>query len=177
MACDILKGRKLSCKDQRGGIKYVDFVPFSEFGFSITGQEISTLPAGLTEVFRYEVLGTGNTLVETATVNRDNRTTEIAQVLTLVLPKLSKESEVEIQALLYGRVIAFVHDYNGNVKVVGIDTGLDASTATAQTGGAGTDLSGYNVTLNAMDDRYAPFLGTTAKTALEALVSTDVVEP
>jgi len=132
------------------------------------------LPVSLTEVFRYEVKGTGNTLVETSTINQDNRTTEVAQVITAVLPKLNKETEVELQALKAGRTIAFVHDYNGNVKVVGIDSGLDATTSTAQTGGAGGDLSGYNITLQAMDSKEAPFLSSSAKTAVEALVS-DVV--
>jgi len=82
-----------------------------------------------------------------------------------------------LQALKAGRTIAFVHDYNGNVKVVGIDSGLDATTSTAQTGGAGGDLSGYNITLQAMDSKEAPFLSSSAKTALEALVSDVVIEP
>ena len=43
---------------------------------------------------------------------------------------MNKETEVQLQAMLYGTVIAFVHDNNGKVHVVGIDTGLDATTAT-----------------------------------------------
>jgi hypothetical protein len=177
MACSITKGYKLPCKDSRGGIKKIDFAVFDEYDFTVTGQEIATLPVSLTEVFRYEVKGTGNTLVETGTINTDNRTTEIAQVLTAVFPKLNKDFEVQLQALEAGRVIAFVHNYNGDVKVVGIDSGLDASTSTGQTGGAGGDLSGYNITLNAMDSKRAPFLSAAAKTALEALVSAEVVTP
>ena len=177
MACNVAKGWKLPCKDQRGGIKYIDFAVFSEYGFSVTAQEIATLPVLLTEVFRYEVKGTGNTFVETGTVNVDNRTTEVAQVITAVLPRLNKETEVELMALSAGRTVAFIHNYNGDVKVVGIDSGLDATTFTAQTGGAGGDLSGYNITLQAMDSKTAPFLGSTAKTALEALVSDVVINP
>jgi hypothetical protein len=177
MACSITKGLKLACKDSRGGIKKIDFAIFDEYGFTVTAQEVATLPVTLTEVFRYEVKGTGNTLVETGTINTDNRTTEIAQVITAVFPKLNKDTEVQLQALEAGRVIAFVHDYNGNVKVVGIDSGMDATTSAGQTGGAGGDLSGYNITLQSMDSKRAPFLSTSAKTALEALVSDEVVEP
>jgi len=172
MACEILKGRTLACKDSRTGIKYVDFAVYNGIAFTIANQEIATLPVGLTEVFRYEVKGAGNSLIETATVNNDNRTTEIVQVLALNLQKLGKETEVELQSLLYGRVVAFVTDYNGNVKVVGIDSGLDATTSVMS-----TEVSGYTVALEAKDKIFAPFLSSSAKTALLVLISNDEVTP
>lgn len=173
MACSaIAKGRVLGCKDSRIGIKYFDIIPFSELGFTVAAQEIATLPVGLTEVFRYEVKGTGNKWDDVPTVNAENRTTEFKQTLNLVLPKLGKETEVELMALLYGRSIVFAHDYNGNVKVFGIDSGLDATTAPAS-----SDTSGYAITLEGSDSKYAPFLSSAAKTALAALVSTDIITP
>jgi hypothetical protein len=172
MSCDITKGRKLPCKDSRIGIKYVDFALYSEYGFVVSAQEVATLSTGLDEVFRYEVKGTGNKLSEVATVDAEKRTTEIKQTLDLILPKLSKESEVELLSLVYGRVVAFVHDFNGNVVVCGIDNGLDATTASK-----GTDESGYKITLEAMESKYSPFLSSSAKTALTALVSTTNVTP
>lgn len=177
MACLITKGRTLSCKDQRGGIKQIDFANYSNYNFVVANQEIATLPVLLTSVFRYEVKATVNNLTETGTVNQDNRTTEVAQALAVTLPKLGKETEVELQALSAGRTIAFVHDYNGNVKVVGIDSGVEVATFTAVTGGAGGDLSGYTLSFMAMDSKLAPFLSTAAKTALEVLVSNVVINP
>jgi len=166
---------KLSCKDQRGGIKIIDFAVYDDYGFTVAAEEIATLPVSLTEVFRYEVKATVNTLTETATVSIDNRTVEIVQALVVNLPKLSAERQVEQKALLAGRTVAFVHDYNGNVHVLGIESGVDATTGTKVTGGAGGDLSGYTVTLQAMSSSYSPFLSSAAKTALAALVSTEVV--
>lgn len=177
MACSVTKGRKLSCKDQRGGIKNIDFAVFTEYGFTVVNQEIATLPVLLTEVFRYEVKATVNNLAEAGTVNQDNRTTEVVATLSVTLPKLDASTEVEIMALAAGRTIAFVHDYNGNVKVMGIDSGADASGFTAATGGAGGDLSGYTITLTAMDSKLCPLLSAGAKTALDALVSDVVIEP
>lgn len=172
MACDILKGRTLACKDSRTGIRYVDFGIYDGDTYTVSAQEIASLPAGLTTVFRYEVKGAGNSLIETATVNNDNRTIEIVQALALTLPKLGKETEVELQSLLYGRVVAFIHDYNGNVKAVGIDSGLEATT-----GVMSTETSGYTIALEARDNNFAPFLASAAKTALLALVSAQVVNP
>ena len=170
MACDILKGRSLACKDSRTGIRYVDFGIYDGDTYTVSAQEIASLPAGLAEVFRYEVKGAGNSLIETATVNNDNRTIEIVQALALNLPKLGKDTEVELQSLLYGRVVAFIHDYNGNVKAVGIDSGLEATT-----GVMSTETSGYTIALEARDNNFAPFLSSSAKTALLALVSAQVI--
>ena len=174
MSCDLItKGRTLSCKDNRIGIKYIDFANFdSANAYSVTAQEIATLPAGLDEVFRYQVKSTGNSLVETATIDLEKRTTEIKQVLNVALQKMSKESEVELLALTYGLTTAFVHDYNGNVFAVGIDTGLDATSSTKS-----TDDGGYKLVLEAIDTKYSPYLSSSAKTALEALVATTNVTP
>jgi hypothetical protein len=171
MACDITKGRGLGCKDQRTGIKYIDFAPFTTANvFAVSGQEVASLPAGLDEVFRYEVKGAGNTFVDTATTNIDTRTTNFKQVLNAVLQRAGKETEVELKALLFGRVIAFVHDYNGNVKLGGHETGLDGTMAEYS-----SETSGYKVTLEAEASTFAPFLSSSAKTALEALVSEEVI--
>ena len=174
MSCDLItKGRTLSCKDNRIGIKYIDFANFdSANAYSVTAQEIATLPVGLDEVFRYQVKSTGNSLVETATIDLEKRTTEIKQVLNVALQKMSKESEVELLALTYGLTTAFVHDYNGNVFAVGIDTGLDATSSTKS-----TDDGGYKLVLEAIDTKYSPYLSSSAKTALEALVATTNVTP
>lgn len=174
MACDLItKGRTLPCKNSRTGIKYVDFANYDSANvYTVVGQEIATLPAGLDEVFRYQVKSTGNSLVETATIDLEKRTTEIKQVLNLVLQKMSKESEVEFLALTYGITTAFVHDFNGNVLAVGIDTGLDATSSTKS-----TDDGGYKITLEAVDTKCSPYLSSSAKTALEALVSASNVTP
>jgi hypothetical protein len=173
MSCDaITKGRLLPCKDSRIGIKLVDFAVYDGTVFTVSAQEIATLPVGLTEVFRYQVKATANNLVETATIDAEKRTTEIKQVLSLMLQKMSKESEVELLALTYGTVVAFIHDYNGNVWAVGIDTGLDATTSTKS-----TDDGGYKITLEAVDTKFSPYLSIGAKTALEALVSDENITP
>ena len=104
MSCDLItKGRTLACKDSRIGIKYIDLANFDAANvYTVAAQEIATLPAGLDEVFRYQVKATANNLVETATIDAEKRTTEIKQVLSVALQKMSKESEVELLALTYG---------------------------------------------------------------------------
>jgi len=172
MACDITKGRLLPCKDTRTGIKHIDFAVFDEYGFTVSAQEIATLPVSLEDVFRYQVKGTANKLDEALATNMDNRTSEVTQTLNAMIQKSTKETEVELLALMYGRVVAFVHDFNGNVKVCGITNGLDGTTATFS-----TDTNGYAIALEGKELRFAPVLSSSAKTALEALVSASNVTP
>lgn len=171
MACLITKSRGLACKDQRTGIKWIDLVPYDAANaFTVSAQEIATLPAGITEVFRYQVKGTGNTFVNTGTSNTETRTTDFKEVLNVLLQRTSKDSEVELKALLFGAVTAFVHDWNGNVKVAGIEAGLDATTAEYS-----SETSGYKITLEGTSSTFAPLLSSSAKTALEALVSETMI--
>lgn len=172
MACDITKGRGLGCKDSRIGIKSVDFAVFNDAVFATTSGEVTAIPASITAVFRYQVKGTGNKFEDVGTINQENRTVEFKKSLSLVLPKLGVTSEVELSALLYGRVYAFVKDYNGNVIVCGVESGMDATTLNKS-----TDTQCYNITLEAMDKVISPSLSTTAKTALEVLVSATNVAP
>lgn len=172
MASDITKGRGLGCKDSRIGIKSVDFAVFNDAVFTTTAGEVTAIPASITAVFRYQVKGTGNKFEDVGTINQENRTVEFKKSLSLVLPKLGVTSEVELSALLYGRVYAFVKDYNGNVIVCGVESGMDATTLNKS-----TDTQCYNITLEAMDKVISPSLSTTAKTALEVLVSVTNVAP
>lgn len=172
MACDITKGRALPCKDSRIGIKSVDFAVFNDAVFTTTAGEVTAIPASITSVFRYQLKGTGNKFEDVGTINADNRTVEFKKSLSLVLPKLGVTSEVELSALLYGRVYAFVKDYNGNVIVVGVESGMDATTLNKS-----TDTQSYAITLEAMDRVISPSLSSTAKTALEVLVSATNVAP
>jgi hypothetical protein len=173
MACDIItKGRKLACKDSRKGVKAFYFSPFEEYNFTVVGQEIATLPVSLTDVFKYEVKGEGNKFEDVPSVDLATRTTEFKETINMLLQKISKETEVELKALVFSTVVGFVEDFNGNIFVCGMTNGLDATTAPMS-----TDTSGFSVTLEGMESTYAPLLSATAKTAFKALVSTAYVTP
>lgn len=166
MACDITSGFALDCKDQRIGVKQIDFSPFQNDVYTITAGEIATLPVALADVFTYEVKSTGNKFDDVPTVNAENRTVEFKQTLVALLHKLTKEKDVQLLLLTYGRVVAFVHDYNGNVWACGIDSGMEVTTIAKS-----TDTQTYNITLEATDNKFAPPLSTSAKTALAALAT------
>lgn len=173
MSCLISKGKLLGCKDQRGGVKNLFFANFSDYGFTTTAHEITSL-GSLDEVFKYEVKATSNALTETGTSSEDNGTFLNAQSVAVTLPKLSADLQGQVQLICAGRPYIFVEDYNGNILLLGATNGTMAS-CTKVTGGAGGDLTGYTLAITAEEGNLSPFLDGAMKTALFALVSNVVV--
>ena len=172
--CDVAKGRKLPCKDQKGGIKALYFANYDAYGFTIANSIVTAL-GNLAEVFKWEVKGSANTFTQTANVSRDNGTSFISQVVSATLPTLDAETQQELTLLMWGRPIVFVEDYNGNITLAGVDNGMEMTTGSIATGGASGDLSGYTIELTGEEKTGAPFLNSGMKTALLALVSAEVI--
>jgi len=171
MACDIAKGRKEPCKDVVGGIKNLYFVNYGDLGTvsitdDATGEEITNITgytgdvAGDLTCYKYEVKG-NSSLEQTVNSSRENGTTFYEQTLNVTLKKLSKLDNKELKLMAYGRPHVVVEDYNGNFMMVGLEHGADVSGGTVVTGAAMGDLSGYTLTLTAMETRPAVFMKNT----------------
>jgi hypothetical protein len=157
MACDLSLGRKEPCKDVVGGIRAVYFTDFGDLGtVTQTDDEITDL-SGTFTAFKYEVKG-NSSFEQNITSSRENGTTFFEQTLNLTLHKLSKEDNKELKLLAYGRPHVAVEDYNGNVFLMGLEHGADVSGGTIVTGAAMGDLSGYTLTLSAMEVKPANFV-------------------
>ena len=167
--CDLAKGRKLPCKDQKGGIKNLYFANYDAYGIVVANDVVTGLGT-LADVFKWELKGTANTFTQTFTPSRDNGTTFFSQVVAGTLPQLTPEAQNELTLMAYGRPIVFVEDYNGNITVVGLENGAEMTGGTVVTGGASGDLTGFTIEMTGEERRGAPFLNSAMKTALYALV-------
>ena len=157
MACDLSLGRKEPCKDVVGGIRAVYFTDFGDLGtVTETDDEITDL-SGTFSAYKYEVKG-NSSFEQNITSSRENGTTFFEQTLNLTLHKLSKEDNKELKLLAYGRPHVAVEDYNGNVFLMGLQHGADVSGGTIVTGAAMGDLSGYTLSLSAMEVKPANFV-------------------
>jgi hypothetical protein len=144
MACDITKGRAINCKDQIGGLKAAWIMGFGNLGTVTLGSnDEATDASGTGTFFQYDLKGSGNTMETTANVSRDNGTSFFSTVLSLSLPKLTKEDQKELKLLSYARVHIIVEDRNGNFFLLGKDHGCELTSASMQTGGAFGDASQY----------------------------------
>jgi hypothetical protein len=175
MACQITAGRLLGCKAGRGGIKNIFFANYDNYGFVVTGQEVTSLGSlGVDEVFQYEVKATVNTLTETGTASDDTGNFVNMQSLAVTLPRMSADLQAQVQLICAGRPIVFVEDYNGNILAVGYTAGT-SSNCTKVTGGAAADLNGFTLTVTAEESDLSPFLDSSMITALRSFVSDVVV--
>jgi len=158
MACDITKGRGLSCKDAVGGLKNVYFVNYGDLTitYDSDGETITTLGDGSNSAFKYE-LHLGNDLTQNINSSAENGTLYFEQVLSLTLKKLSKEDNVEVRLLAAGHPHIIVEDQMGNFMVVGTLNGADVTGGTAVTGNAMGDLNGYTLTFTGMEKNLANF--------------------
>ena len=157
MACNLATGRVVPCKDVVGGIQKVFFVDFGGLGdVTYTADEI-TDASGTFSAYEYDLKG-GSSLEQTITSSRETGTTFFEQVLTLNLTKLSKEDNVQIKLLAYGRPQVAVVDNNGNAFLMGVDHGAEVTGGTVATGTAMGDLSGYSLTLSASEKLPANFI-------------------
>ena len=129
MACDVTLGRKVPCKDVVGGITRIWFVNFGELGTVTQVADEITDMTGTFSAFQYDIKGTSS-LEQAITSSRDTGTTFVDQTLTLSLPKLSKEDNLEVKLLAYGRPQIVVELTGGTIA----------------TGTAMGDMSGYTLT-------------------------------
>ena len=176
MACLLTTGRTEPCRDAVGGLKAVYFLDFVENSFTIASGEATAIDAAVTEVFKYELLADGNTLVETFTADQNNGTSIYEQVLTLALKKQDKDTANELSLIVKARPVVVVQFRDGSYKLVGISDGTVA-TGDIQSGGAKADFNGYNLTLTATEVLPAPTLDSATVTALLAIVSATNINP
>jgi hypothetical protein len=175
MSCDfITKGKKVSCLGAMGGVKNIFIGLYADYGITATSQVVSSLGT-LEETFKYEFTGGTNGLTETPTINWETGSLFFTQVLAGTFPVQEEELQHELFLLMRNRVIAFVEDYNGNIKLMGLKNSAKASNGSAVTGAAKADLNGYTIELTAEEPEMAPFLSSSAKSALLATVANSYI--
>jgi len=157
MACNLSAGRAVPCKDVVGGIQKVFFVDFGGLGaVTLTADEI-TDATGTFSAYEYDLKG-GSSLEQAINSSRETGTTFFEQTLTLNLTKLSKEDNVQIKLLAYGRPQVAVVDNNGNAFLMGLDHGAEVSGGSITTSAEMGGLSGYSLTLTAQEKLPANFI-------------------
>ena len=144
MACNISRGYATNCKDQVGGIVRVWLTKFGVLSsFTIDATEQITDASGTATFFQYDLKNSANTMTTTANVSRDTGTSSFSTVLSLTLPKLTKEQNTELKIISFARPQIIVEDRNLNFFMLGMRNGNELTSATLQTGGGFNDLTGY----------------------------------
>jgi len=163
MACDLTAGRVEPCKDSVGGLKNLYFVNYGDLGaitYDVTNTDVIDAVAGTPNAYKYEIKG-ASSFTQNIQSSRDTGTTAFEQVIEVTLKKLTIADHKELKILSYGRPHVIIEDYNGNYFLAGLEHGAEVTGGTIVTGTAMSDLSGYTLTLTAMERVPANFLGDT----------------
>ena len=173
MACDTAIGanRLRVCDNLQGGSREFYFFNYLEDAFTVTAGKATAINVGLTEVYKYEVQGDGNTFTQSSLVDKKTGTKVNTQTLVGQLKQINAETNIELDKLGVAQIGGVVKDYNGKYLWFAKDGVNVTATIEAVTGGARTDFNGYNVTLVAETLELAPELDATTITNFLALVA------
>ena len=93
---------------------------WGNYGITVAAGEVSSLGT-LADVFKYEVTGNANSLTETLNPSMENMTAFVTQVASATFQGLNKDLQVQLSLLAKSRTLVFEEDYNGNIKLMGIN--------------------------------------------------------
>ena len=165
MACKSfsLSGIAIPCKDNMGGIKEVYIAKTADVAEKTLNEtEITVDDVKIKEKSQIATItmkenakfntykfrkGTAN-MTSTAASDEAIGNFSVTTELALQFSKMETTKRLEIMALCLEDVEVIVLDFNGRYWYLGYDFPVTATSATAQTGTAATDLNGYNVTLS-----------------------------
>jgi len=184
MACALLNGRGLECREAVGGLRNVYFANHDTLGaYTVDADGQLTAVAGTTNVFKYALNPQSSEYTETITVSEDNGTVFYEQVTTLMLPNLSKAALSALRLLTQGRFQIFTEDNNiieskgfGNCYLVGAYNGATVTGGTVALGKALGDMSGYTLTITSREKRSALIIEEGTTTIFDGLGSITVVD-
>ena len=160
MACNLTKGRTLSCTQAIGGIKRVYFSLWSKTFWS------ADLTYNGTDVYQIDDIDSSTDMVQydtrpnlsqmtITTANGDATAGTPAfydQACDLVLQKIDVVSLPYLKELGDSRVVAWVLDMNDRVWVLGLKHGARVTGGTIVTGTARGDMSGMTISISAQED-------------------------
>lgn len=152
MSNSITTGRTSQCKNNKGGVKEVWIgshrdIPTSQIVGFISGK-ITSFPTTL----MVELKGQGKSLTETL-----NEEGGYDVLLQMSLLQQDLETTKLIGVLLKNRVFAIVIDFLENIKIIGLENGLDLD-VTAQQAGQKLSFNGYRLTFKGSERNPSPFI-------------------
>lgn len=159
MACNLTKGRNITCRDTVGGVKALYFAQHDELtSFVSANGELTDFDlGGSDDIYKYLLKRGTAGVTETVNASSENGTVFYTPSINIKLHKLTKEDQNEIKLLSAQRLIIFaelneINDAGKNVIVAcGLDNGMELSAGTNASGVALGDLNGYDWTFESQE--------------------------
>lgn len=155
MACNIIQGREIACRDSVGGVIEVyltefDNVPQANIT-SASGVVTAASCSSGKRFFTYILEKENAQFDANDIVSVENGTLFNEQTLTFTLKKMSALLRNNIRTLAQNRLHIIVKDANGIYHWMGQTRGADLTTGNGTTGKAMGDMNGYTLTFVAKE--------------------------
>jgi hypothetical protein len=153
MACNLVGGIPLACRDNTGGLANVWITDFTNITSitSSTGDTITSI-SGSGTFYEFQLIRTSSQMTETVNASLENGTIFYTQEVVLYFAKLEQAKRNILKTLGQSPRLAVVMlDNNGNYFLLGQTYGMYVSAGSNVTGKALGDANGYNLTLQAME--------------------------
>ena len=150
------------------GYKAVAFAKWDSANLIVdTAGVVSTIPAGITDIYRFEVKNPADNFIETATKDMATMTADKVGAGTFALMYCDRiKNLADVQALLDGTWNVFFEGNDGKIIVTGTANGADILTAVES-----TDAQGFVCTLESREPFFAKTLDTAATTAYNTAIA------
>ena len=170
MACTIIEGREIDCRDSVGGVAEIyiaEYTNISQAAIVQSSGSITSMTCLPTKKFYTFQMEKGNAQFdEKVNASQENGTLFIEQTLTFNFKKLSASKRNDIMTLAQNRLMVIVKDNNGLFRLAGQVGGMDLGDTSASTGKAFGDLNGYTITLVGMEPVLSNFVSQAIVTTL-----------
>lgn len=170
MACNIVQGNEVLCRDAVGGVQEVYITEFSnvpQANITATSGVITAMTCSSGKKFF-----TFQLEKENATYNNDfvtsveNGSLFYQSTLTFTMKKMSASMKNSLKVLAQNRLMIIVKDNNGVYWVMGRERGVDATDIKLTSGKAFGDMSGSTITFTGKEPDFDNQLTSNLITAL-----------
>jgi hypothetical protein len=159
MACAIVSGYSLDCKDTVGGIKKIyvtELANVTAVTENASGFVTSITKAAGKKYFTYELEPRGqNNFTQAIQSDATVGTVAYEQTLTVNFVKLKYETQATLQNLIKNRLSVIIETKDGTYWLFGKDNGLEVTGGNANSGQAMNEFQGYTLTLSGMEKNLA----------------------
>lgn len=156
----LTKNYFINCKSNLGGVRKLYLFPFVKYSRSlvtVVGNLLVSYPTTL--IYEFEFVGNPN-----VDISQDENDGGKFYNNNITFDLVGLSYAVEIQKLAKKDYIIIFEDENGNKRILGLRNGLVLDSLTSSTGGAKSDLSGFNLSFKGQEEQEPYFINNLANT-------------
>lgn len=159
MACAIVSGYSLDCKDTVGGIKKIyvtELANVTTVAENASGFVTSITKAASTKFYTYALEARGqNNFTQAIQADATAGTVAYEQTITANFVKLQYETQIKLENLIKNRLAVIVETMDGSYWLFGKLNGMEVTGGSANSGQSMNEFQGYQLTLTGMEKALA----------------------